>query len=432
MMTINFHNHTGNKNLYLFFDYADTPNTVGVTNFANMTYYQPWKDGSLDLSKPYTCSFEWIESGTFWYLVANQTGASTISNNPKTAMGTADPNWVGGFFELTSLESVKKAYFDITNVDQIGLFCGIKFSDGETCGYGLPAKDFIPGMEKACSLAKGTSAKVSINATDGNTYSKLWGPTVPTVTSQYSGTYDTYLKAIKANGTSITIKADSTIGSPHSGTQFPSFTFVGSFSEPATLPQGSTLKKSDVILWFKAEDCTSKGITTYIYFTSDAINGGTIMSGNSPKGMYVYPAFEYADPTNPSTIDKGGWAEDVPLNWTATGSNAVKDTTCFQAMISSVGRDLITALNLGYIGVTPAHNAFVYGDASTYASQSTQDTYINRWNKYITDHSDSYGMAYSDNAHAKVQFNPPIDGTIDCYILKQDDPDTKNYYSKTT
>ncbi|NQY10712.1 MAG: hypothetical protein HRT71_14525, partial [Flavobacteriales bacterium] len=58
------------------------------------------------------------------------------------------------------------------------------------------------------------------------------------------------------------------------------------------------------------------------------------------------------------------------------------------------------------------------------------DEYINSWNKFITDNSDSYGMAYSDGTHAKVQFHPLVDGTIDCHILKQDDAKTKDYWSK--
>lgn len=433
MMTINFHNTLGSPDLYLFFNYLDNDTTSGVTNFANLTYYQPWQDGTLALDEPYICSFDWINSGTFWYLITNKTGAQTIQNYPNTSMGTADPNWVGGFFELTSLKADNEVYFDITNVDQVGLMCGIKFSDGGKCGYGQEAAEFISGLVNACSLPTGTNAVVSVNGTDGTTYNKLWGPTVPNVTSQYSQACETYLAAIQANNTGITIASDSTMGSPHGGTQLPSFTFKGQFGQPASLPDSSgTLNIDDVILWLEADDCTAKGDKTYIFFTADAINGGTIMSGSSTGGMYVYPAFEYADPTNPGTIDKGGWANDVSLNWTASGANAVADTTCFQAMISSVGRDLITALNLAYIGITAQTNAFVYGNTSTYADSATQAAYINQWNKYITSNSDSYGMAYSDGAHEKVQFHPPVDGTIDCYILGQYDPDTANYWSKST
>lgn len=431
-MKIEFYNDLGCKDLYLFFDYVNTPNTSGVKGFKNLTYYQPWKDGTLKLTDPYRCSFDWIDSGTFWYLVTNKTGANTISSHPNIPMGTADPNWVSGFFELTSLKNVGTAYFDITNVDQIGLFCGIKFSNGEKCGYGRPATTFIEDVIKVCNLYSNTTAKKTITGMDGHSYTKLWGPTVPPVTSQYSNTYKSYLEAIQKNSTSMRFKADSTKGSPHGGTQLGSFTFDGAFGEPENLPPGSSLQKSDVVLWFKAENCTSLGKTTYIFFTADAINGGTIMSGNSTRGMYVYPAFEYADPANPGTIKKGGWAENVSLNWTATGPNAVKDTTCFQAMISSVGRDLVTALNLGYVGVTPEHKSFVYGETSTYASEATQAEYINKWNKYVTDHSDSYGMAYSDGTHAKVLFHPPTDGTIECHILKQDDPNTSKYWSKST
>jgi hypothetical protein len=430
MMTINFHNKTGSKDLYLFFDYADAL-TSGVTGFSNMSYLQPWKDGTLPLDSAYTCSFDWINSGTFWFLMTNETGANTITNHPNTAMGTADPNWVGGFFELTSLESDNMAYFDVTNVDQVGLVCGAKFSDGTHCGYGETANELISGLINGCGLSADTSAKVSIKGTDGTTYKKLWGPTVAQVSSQYSGAYDAYIKAIKDNITKLTFNADSTIGSPHCGTQLGSFKFTGYFGAPKMMPAGSSITDmNDIVASFEAIDCPKKGDITYIYLTKEALNGGTIMSGSSSGGMYVYPAFEYANPTTPSKIEKGGWANDVSLNWTATGVNAVKDTTCFQAMISSVGRDLVTAMNLGYIGVTKKHNDFVYQDATTYASAETQKKYINEWNKYITENSDSYGMAYSDGTHAKVQFHPPVNGTIDCFVLSQDDPSTDTYWSK--
>ncbi|NQY05484.1 MAG: hypothetical protein HRT68_04575 [Flavobacteriaceae bacterium] len=430
MMTLKFHNQTGNKDLYLFFNYTTT-NSSGESGFSDMSYLQPWKNGNLALDEAYECSFDWINSGTFWYMITNETGAATIAAHPNTAMGTADKNWVGGFFELTSLESAKKAYFDITNVDQVGLFCGIKFSDGNKCGYGKPANDFISGLETACDLGSSTSAKITITGTDGVSYSKLWGPTVPEVSSEYNGAYDEYITAITNNKTALTIVSDKTKDSGHGGTELGSFTFKGTWGQPDSLPAGSSLNKEDVILWFEADDCTSAGTKTYIYLTDKGLNGATIMGGSSSGGMYVYPAFEYYDPSAPNNIGKGGWAEDVSLNWTATGENAVADTTCFQAMIDSVIRDLITALNLGYIGVTAAHNTFTYGDSSTYASAATQAKYLNEWNNYITSNSDSYGMAYSDNAHEKVQFNPPINGTIDCYILKQDDANTKTYWSKS-
>ena len=443
MMTINIYNKLENKDLYLFFDYAEE-NTSGVKGFGKMQYLQPWHDGTLPLSSPYTCSFDWINSGTFWFMVTNAAGAETIATHSNIPMGTADKNWVGGFFELTSLEIDKQAYFDITNVDQVGLLCGIKFSDGKKCGYALPANDFISGLEKACSLGTtvdvtrkvqlhlSSPAKITINGTDGKPYAKLWGPTVPEVTSEYNELYIDYLSALAKNGTQVTIAADGTINdTAHSGTKLPEIKFTGAFGEPDSIPSGSSLQKSDVVLWFKSENWAPQNAPTYLFFTKDAINSITILSGNSASGMYVFPAFEYADPTNQSSIKTGGWAENVSLNWSAIGANAVKNTTCFQAMISSVGRDVVTALNLGYMGITEADKNFVYPKhKETYAPQETQNKYTNKWNKFITDNSDSYGMAYSDGTHAKVQFYPPIDGTIDCYILKQDDADTKTFCSK--
>lgn len=242
-MKINFHNNLGNKDLYLFFDYANNANTVGVQGFGKMQYLQPWRDGTLPLSSPYTCSFEWIDSGTFWFLVTNTAGAETIASHPNIPMGTADKNWVGGFFELTSLKADTQAYFDITNVDQVGLLCGIKFSNGKNCGYASPANDFISGLEKICSLEANTPAKVEINGTDGKPYTKLWGPTVPEVTSEYNKLYIDYLTALAKNTTQVTITADGTLGDiAHCGTKLPAITFTGAFGDLIPCQTGAVCK----------------------------------------------------------------------------------------------------------------------------------------------------------------------------------------------
>lgn len=446
-MTINFYNKTGNEDLYLFFNYADDSKTSGVKGFSNLTYLQPWavaakgKSNPLALTDAYICSFDTLNSGTFWYIVTNKTGSETIKANPGTAMGSEDPNWVGGFFELTYLSADPVTYFDVTNVDQVGLLCGVDFLDSSGtktghCGYGETANDLIAGLETACDLSATTKAKKTITGTGANkdTYTTLWGPTVPIVSSEYNAAYDSYIAAIAKNKTKMTINSDSTKSNvvTHGGTQLDSFKFTGYFGQPTSMPTGSSIDASEVVLWFESTDCVKAGETTYIFFTEDAINGGTIMSGSSAGGMYIYPAYEYTDPTSktPAKIIKGGWANNVSLNWTATGANAVKNTTCFQAMISSVGRDVITAMNLGYIGVTAAKVDFTYKVESTYATAATQKKYINRWNEYITENSDSYGMAYSDGTHAKVQFHPASDGSINCYVFGQADADTDTYWSK--
>jgi len=444
-MKINIYNKTGNKDLYLFLDY-DSSGTTGMT-VDNMTYIQPWKGDDLNtlaLSDPFPLSFDYLNSGTFWYIVANETGADTIKNNPHTAMGTADPNWVGGFFELSLIaptEAQKKSgnvpipFLDVTNVDQVGLFCGMTFSEvgAKTqgkCGYGKTADDMISGLITACNLGSDTTAKVSITGTDGKTYEKLWGPTVPGIQEQYNKIYAEYISEINSNGTILNIDSDSTIGSPHAGTQLEKFTFSGKFAQPDfDLPTGCPIEKSQIVAYFKGTENGKKpadASETYIFLTAEGLNANTIASGNSSGGMYVYPAFEYADPKDQSKIIKGGWASDVSLNWTA---DTFAQTTCFQAAISSVIRNLIVSMNKGFIGVSPKKANFTYDDSATYASEATQQKYQNEWNNYITNNSDSYGMAYSDGAKAKVLFNPTPDGTIECYIFGQSDKETVNYWS---
>lgn len=445
-MNINIYNKTGNKDLYLFFDYADSGST-GITGFSNLTYIQPWASGTKKLTEPHAMSFDYLNSGTFWYIIANETGASTITNYPNTTMGTADPNWVGGFFELSRIAPTKEQkkegiipmpYLDVTNVDQVGLFCGMEFPEiGATnpgrCGYGKTADGMISGIIDACNLGADTPAKITITGTDNKSYSKLWGPTVASVASEYIKIYTEYIKEIKTNGTVLNILSDVTKGSPHAGTQLEAFSFQGEFGAPSfDLPTGCTIAKSDIVAWFKGKENGKNPADpdeTYIFLTEDGLNADTIASGNSAGGMYIYPAFEYADPQDQKTIKKGGWANNVSLNWTATGDKAVSETTCFQAAMSSVIRNLIISMNKGYIGVTSKTKNFTYNDQSTYASEANQQKYLNEWNNYITDNSDSYGMAYSDGAKAKVQFHPTADGTIDCYVFSQDDKDTINYWS---
>ena len=445
-MNINIYNKTGNKDLYLFFDYADSGSS-GVTGFSNLSYIQPWASGTKKLTEPHAMSFDYLNSGTFWYIITNETGADTITNNPSTAMGTADPNWVGGFFELSLIAPTKEQkknnvipvpFLDVTNVDQVGLFCGLKFPEigavnPGRCGYGKTADDMISGLITACNLGSDTTAKVSMTGTDGKTYEKLWGPTVPGIADQYNKIYTEYISEINSNGTTINIDSDKTKGSPHAGTQLEAFTFSGKFGQPDfDLPTDCPIEKSQIVAYFTGKEngkTPADSSETYIFLTEDGLNANTIASGNSSGGMYVYPAFEYADPQDQKTIKKGGWASDVSLNWTATGSNAVALTTCFQAAISSVIRNLIISMNKGFIGVTPKRNNFTYGDSSTYASAANQQKYLNEWNNYITENSDSYGMAYSDGAKAKVQFNPKPDGTIDCYVFGQSDKETINYWS---
>ena len=60
---------------------------------------------------------------------------------------------------------------------------------------------------------------------------------------------------------------------------------------------------------------------------------------------------------------------------------------------------------------------------------ATPNKYENKYNKYVVSNSNSYGMAYSDAAHAKVQFLTSGNVTVDLHVFGASNEATGNYYN---
>ena len=473
---INIYNLTGNPDLILYFQNGGkTKNNVNLANFpeSQPAYLQPWssspwsgdsKQKAIDLKTPYTCSYDSIESQAIFYILGNQSDGSFIEKNLKDGVspGTGAPWWLGGFFEFTGLAD-QDNYWDITNVDQIGLFAG--FDDGEaTWGYGKTPTDMISAIEAVAPELKKTSPtplnpesktdpqghlppalmNIKISYKDPETgeevptsFSKLQGPT-DLWAYYYLSLPSEYLETVVKAGIKAKVQGDATKDStkPHCGPQMEAFEFEGMFyngnyqaAKGMTLP--ANLKAEDVVL---ALTCAAPPVAAEggvqpkevtVLYTKDALNAKTILSGDSDQGVFIHNAYNvgigegkveyHVDWITTNDVSYPAKGNGVGLNWVCPVGDPVYSTSCFQAMINSLARDVIIGFNEGSIPLTKG---------STFDSQGTKSEegkkYSNQWNNIIVENSNSYGMAYSDGAaKSKVLYHPPKGGTVNVYIYDQ-------------
>ena len=444
--TIEIYNKTTNKDLMLYFlNGGKDENNVNLKGIPTpQKYLQPWESGKLKLTEPYICSYESIESQTLWYLLGNKDDPSFIQDlyDKGIAPGNGAPWWLGGFFEFSKLPG-NKNYWDMTNVDQIGLFAG--FDDGRVkWGYKITPVSMISKIKSAYPTLQGAppkspthpgqnlpSALTTVNVGD-KTYQKLQGPTDDWA-YYYTSLPVKYLEEVKTNGIEVTLAGDATHdnSNPHCGEQMDAFIFEGKFyngnyKAPAGVTLPGDLKAEDVVLavtCVKPPAPCKKAVT--VFYTKDAICGKTILCGNSPAGVYVHNAVQVG--TGGGNVQDKEWASNVGLNWTTgAGPTMVYDTSCFQAMINSLARDIIIGFNDGRI---PTKSGSKY-DSSTKPAIIEEPQYVNLWNKTIVSNSDSYGMAYSDGSgKSKVLYHPAADATVKVYVFAPDDKGVSAYYT---
>lgn len=478
---INIYNLTGNPDLIIYFQNGgDAKNNTGLKNFPvnQPKYIQPWsskpwsgeQQTPLALDQPFTCSYDTIESQVIRYLMGNKNDPSFVLDNyiKGIAPGTGAPWWIGGFFEFTGLKN-QQNYYDITNVDQMGLFAG--YSDGiTTWGYGKTPIEMIEAVEAIVPEVKQNNPTpvnpesksnppgrlpaalidLSITYKDAvtkenvtKTFQKLQGPT-GLYAYYYIKLPKEYLDKVTGAGVNADVLGDSTITNanppPHCGPQMPAFKFEGRFFDGnykapkgVTLPEN--LKPEDVVLALtcikppiqpeKINGRIVKPKPVTVFYTKAALNPKTILSGDSSNGVFIHNAYNvgigngavkyYVEWVTTNDVSYKDTGKGVGLNWVTPVGDPVYSTSCFQAMINSLARDVIIGFNEGTIPMTPGSTFNSQDHKTVYGKQ-----YINQWNSIIVSNSDSYGMAYSDGAgKSKVLYHPPKDGTVNVYVYDQ-------------
>jgi len=419
-ITVNVYNKTGDK-VYLYLD------NHSVTNLSNDLIDKKFYGVSTS-DKPFTFSMSAIDSGNLLFVIPDET--STIHTGT-TTKPTSTGKSIDGFIEFSYIPGPgAMTYWDVSNVDNLGLLCGIQLTDLsrdnniQKFGYNKPQTDFLSELLTATNLTTSSSAYTQTVSRDTppKIYYSLKGPTI--CPDAYESFYTPYLTNLENARTPVTFTTDdlsaNTVFIPDSHkTKWVATEFTGHFSPPTNMtgPDGELIK--NVVLHLSAQvksAATGEEKPVDIYITNSALNAKNILKGNSGGGVWVYADKSICDtPVNPN----------VSLNW--VGVDAAH-TTLFQAWLVSVqSRGLICALNCGEISDTgkPYNNM----DPSTWSSEC-QKLYNNPYNNYIVNNSDSYGMAYSDAAHSKVQFLTTDDVVADLYIFSPTDPATAAYYTK--
>ncbi|HBM15812.1 MAG TPA: hypothetical protein DD381_05655 [Lentisphaeria bacterium] len=424
---VNVYNHT-NDEVYI---YLDNTTVTDLTDTSIDKKFLGLDPNKYNGKKPYSFSCSAIDSGNLLFVIPDVTSNIVTGSTIKPS---ATGNSISGFIEFSYISTAKgqqTVYWDVSNVDNVGLLCGVKLKDEgnknqvQTFGYNASQCEFLGHLIKACKLNGRSAAYGTCHSkkTPPLIYHFLRGPTI--CPESYDKMYQEYLDKLIDSGTMVTFTTDdlstnkSYIPDSH-GTKWIPTKFIGNFCPPTTMKSPDGTKISDVILLLKAipnDDMPSKEFTSpvHIYIITTALNSENIVKGDSKGGVYVYADSAICD----SPVNK-----DVNLNWVGTDSSS---TTRFQQWCDTVmSRGLICSLNCGEISDTGM--AYDNMDPSTY-SPRCQKEFSNPYNTFIVNNSNSYGMAYSDAAHSKVQYVTTPNVTADVHIFGSNDPTIRYFYN---
>lgn len=405
LVTLNIYNDIGNKDLWLYLQYANNNQAVNVSNvLPNGKYVQPWQSGQLPLTSPLTFTFSNIDGGKLYFGLMGPNSLQYLSNN---AAPPTNSDAFFGFIEFAYLTTDPYVTWDVSNVDQLAMLCGMKCADRSPptnpaftkCGYAALSQPLmLQGLLQACNLpANPTTNPAFLQCGPSLQYRKLASPSI--APSAYQKIMDDYLAQLALNTVTVKLLSDDlqSIGGP------PSVTFTGKFQAPKI--NGAISTTNPVMLTLVGNDAAR----TTIYLTNVGLSGQTIFRSDSDGGMYIYQ--------NGLPVAGG---QNVHLNWSSPPPGYLGQE------ISSVVRNLLTAMNLGEIAYTK-NATYDQSNSGTWIP-AYSGKYYNSFNKFIVNSSNSYGMPYSDAAHAKVQYYSSGNATLQLHALAPNDATTFTYY----
>ncbi|MEK6260351.1 MAG: hypothetical protein AABP62_17165 [Planctomycetota bacterium] len=417
-ITLVIHNDTAEPEVWLYMNCASS---TGLTNIVNQKYAQPWKAIKPADMKPLTVTFKNIDSGnlSFGLMGPGSQGyldsMQPLFNKPISPKSDA----FFGFIEFTYLKTDTQATWDLSNVDSVGMLCGMtcpEFSGGKCCGYNTTSQtDFVTNILKASSLDDKSSAYMKCGPKLA--YGKVLSPTL--APQAYHGVMARYLAQLEAKGINVVLSSDplqnySTCGQQIGGPGAVKFT--GKFQPAAKVDD-----VDNVILKLAGQDADK----TTIYLTTTALNGTSAFAADSDGGVYVYQGKTLVG--NNVHLNWGTPCSDIPALPKPVPA-ALKTKLALQAQVSSIIRNLITAMNLGEIPYAKEGQTYDQNDPKTWVPAYTGE-YSNLYNQYVVTHSNSYGMPYSDAAHSKVQYHSGGNSTVQLHLLGAKDPKTATYFN---
>ncbi|HBA86387.1 MAG TPA: hypothetical protein DCZ95_20090 [Verrucomicrobia bacterium] len=438
--------------------YNDVPSSV--TAPSNVFIQLQYAAASI---KPALTNFEVVYPFTtttnVWTLIVTNITAGNLrygldpSHTMEAYSKTGAPDvhkMYNGLFEF-SLLTGDVGYWDISNVDWVGMLCGVRCITGGhphatwQIGYNKKSSELIGMITNLYQFDAAQAANVMMTSNVwSNTWIKLMAPNIQHDEYAYSPSGKSnlvdYMYRLQSNGVPIVLKANRPSNDPahfngpnpiHWTNRIAALNnnpavFIGRFHSATQLMVNPMLpgpgQTNQIVLVLTNDACK-----TEIYYSVDGVNPATIYRNDSDAGLWV----RYCTDTNANT-----WV------WLMTNRhlNCVSTTnpSLFEDWIASLANKLCYSLNAGLIPTNSnptqvftfsGDAALVHSETNTWQSPPYQ---VNMYNNTIVQNSDSYGMGYSDGnpfGGEKVVVQTKNDGAVVELHLLAPDADPSEYYS---
>ncbi|MCX6993040.1 MAG: FG-GAP-like repeat-containing protein [Kiritimatiellaeota bacterium] len=348
-----------------------------------------------------------------------------------------------GLFEFSLLATDTVGYWDISNVDWIGMLCSVKCTAGGypnatwQLGYYKKAAELISMVTNEYQFTPTQADQVLIHSNAwSSSWTKLMAPNheVDTYVDSPGGKTHLvdYLCMLESNRVPVCLKANlpSTDTGHFTGANPPDWTnrvaalgttpasFVGTFqlqsAVDVTPPIPGPGLTDEIVLVLSNATC---GVV--LYYSTDGINPGTTYRNDSDGGLWV----RYCTDTNAGT-----WAwvmTNRHLNCVTAGNPSL-----FEDWVASLANKACYSLNAGLIPTNSNPiNVYTFSGYDTLVPTETNTWKyppyeVNMYNNIIVNNSDSYGMGYSDanpfGAKKVVQQTEKDGAIVELHLL---DPD---------
>ncbi|MFC1461010.1 FG-GAP repeat domain-containing protein [Verrucomicrobiota bacterium] len=320
-----------------------------------------------------------------------------------------------GLFEFSLLATDTIGYWDISNVDMIGMLCSVKCTTGGypnatwQLGYYKKSAELISLVTNEYQFTSEQADQVLIHSNAwSSSWTKLMAPNHEVdayVDSPGGKTHLVdYLYRLESNSVPVCLKANVpstdtghfTGASPADwqdrvaalGTTPASFTgkFQWKSSVVVNPPIPGPGLTNEIVLVLSNQACG-----TVLYYSTDGINPATTYRSDSDGGLWVL----YCTDTNAGTWE-----------WVMTNSHlncvSSENPSLFEDWVASLANKACYSLNAGLIPTNSNPiNTYTFSGYDTLVPTETNTWeyppyQVNMYNNIIVSNSDSYGMGYSD------------------------------------
>ncbi|MEL7114594.1 MAG: hypothetical protein AAGP08_03230 [Pseudomonadota bacterium] len=415
--TLTIKNHwtgTGAPKMYLWLEYKATGSSNVKLDGADMTpeaYHEMTSDQA-------TLTWDTINAGNLSFVTFKD------DTPTKGKWSINDATSFGGFIEFTKQASDTAIWADLSNVDGVGLLCGLDglpSDEGGKAGFKYDQSTFVTNLLGEFS-ALPAAATVAVEIS-GQSYKKVIAPGKSPADDPdpWNAVLGTYYQEIIGADREIDLVIPNFDNGTWTGKQYKegkTFTGIGLDDVPMAIKISAT---------FSPDKSTPDTKYTYdVYVAQDKWTVDTISKADAAHAVYV----RTDNPSLPAFTDTSGdrgtmWENGtgtLPYGYNSMGFNpslSADSTQPFpiQSIAFALSR-IAAVIQEGYINPD--------GGVIAYPSDTSHLYGGNKYNEWILANSNSYGQPYSDG-QARVLYRPKDAFTL--HILAPDDATTSSYYA---